>query len=365
MEFRKKFPFYPQYDVMDCGPACLRMVAKYAGKHYTLQKLRKYCYINREGVSMLGISDAAESIGFRTLGTRVKVVDLASKATLPCILHWNKNHFVVLYKIREVHCGRFIFYIADPASGLARYTQEEFERCWCSTTNGREREGTALLLTPGPDFDRIDEEQEYSTKKDLLFFVRYLIPYKKQFIQLLFGMALSSLIQIMFPFFTQLMVDIGIGNHNLGFITLVLISQLTLFWSQLVIGFLRSWILLHINSRIDIALISDFLMKLMKLPLSYFDTKMTGDIMQRIGDHSRIKSFLMGNTVNLLFSVVNFFVFVVILGYYHLFILFIFILGNSLQIIWMFGFLRFRRELDIKRFNQSAGEQNKIIITVR
>lgn len=179
--------------------------------------------------------------------------------------------------------------------------------------------------------------------------------------QLLLGMALGSLLQMAFPFLTQAMVDVGIGDHNLGFITIVLIAQLALFFSQLAIGFLRSWIMLHINSRIDIALISDFLMKLMKLPLHYFDTKMTGDIMQRIGDHARIKSFLMGNTVNILFSVVNFFIFSGILGYYHPLILVIFLVGNSLHVVWILSFMRFRRELDIKRFNQSAGEQSKII----
>lgn len=240
-----------------------------------------------------------------------------------------------------------------------RYNREEFEKCWCSLAS--EREGTALLLTPGPDFDQIDEELENTTKRDLIFFARYLLPYKGQFMQLLLGMALGSLLQMAFPFLTQAMVDVGIGDHNLGFITIVLIAQLALFFSQLAIGFLRSWIMLHINSRIDIALISDFLMKLMKLPLHYFDTKMTGDIMQRIGDHARIKSFLMGNTVNILFSVVNFFIFSGILGYYHPLILVIFLVGNSLHVVWILSFMRFRRELDIKRFNQSAGEQSKII----
>ena len=310
---------------------------------------------------MLGISDAAESIGIRSLGIRVTINELIENVTLPCILHWNKNHFVVLYKIKKLHGRNIIFYIADPASKLVRYNQEEFEECWCSTTNGSEREGTALLLTPSPDFSNIDEELEHSTKRDLLFFARYLFPYKKQFVQLLLGMALGSLLQMVFPFLTQSMVDVGIGDRNLGFITLVLIAQLALFLSQLSIGFLRSWIMLHINSRIDIALISDFLIKLMKLPLHYFDTKMTGDIMQRIGDHARIKSFLMGNTVNILFSIVNFFVFAGILGYYHTLILLIFLLGNALHVVWILSFMRFRRELDIKRFNQSSGEQNKII----
>ena len=359
MNIKHVFPFYPQFDMMDCGPACLRMIAKHYGKHYTLQTLRKKCFITHEGVSMLGISEAAESIGFRSLGVRLDTDKLAGNASLPSILHWNQNHFVVLYKVKEKRNGKPIFYIADPASKCVRYNREEFEKCWCSLAS--EREGTALLLTPGPDFDQIDEELENTTKRDLIFFARYLLPYKGQFMQLLLGMALGSLLQMAFPFLTQAMVDVGIGDHNLGFITIVLIAQLALFFSQLAIGFLRSWIMLHINSRIDIALISDFLMKLMKLPLHYFDTKMTGDIMQRIGDHARIKSFLMGNTVNILFSVVNFFIFSGILGYYHPLILVIFLVGNSLHVVWILSFMRFRRELDIKRFNQSAGEQSKII----
>ena len=361
MNIRPLFPFYPQFDMMDCGPACLRMIAKYHGKHFTLQTLRKKCYITHEGVSMLGISEAAESIGFRTLGIRVDTARLVESVSLPCILHWNQNHFVVLYKVKERRHGKNTFHIADPASKRVKYDREEFEKCWCSLTSEQGREGTALLLTPGPDFEHIDEEQENTVKRDLLFFARYLLPYKGQFVQLLFGMALGSLLQMVFPFLTQAMVDVGIGDRNLGFITVVLIAQLALFFSQLAIGFLRSWIMLHINSRIDIALISDFLMKLMKLPLHYFDTKMTGDIMQRIGDHARIKSFLMGNTVNILFSIVNFFIFAGILGYYHPLILVVFLSGNALHVVWILSFMRFRRELDIKRFNQSAGEQSKII----
>ena len=361
MNIRPLFPFYPQFDMMDCGPACLRMIAKYHGKHFTLHTLRKKCYITHEGVSMLGISEAAESIGFRTLGIRVDTARLVESVSLPCILHWNQNHFVVLYKVKERRHGKNTFHIADPASKRVKYDREEFEKCWCSLTSEQGREGTALLLTPGPDFEHIDEEQENTVKRDLLFFARYLLPYKGQFVQLLFGMALGSLLQMVFPFLTQAMVDVGIGDRNLGFITVVLIAQLALFFSQLAIGFLRSWIMLHINSRIDIALISDFLMKLMKLPLHYFDTKMTGDIMQRIGDHARIKSFLMGNTVNILFSIVNFFIFAGILGYYHPLILVVFLSGNALHVVWILSFMRFRRELDIKRFNQSAGEQSKII----
>lgn len=357
----KSFPHYSQLDTMDCGPACLRMIAKYYGRHYTLQTLRERSFITREGVSMLGISDAAESIGMRSIGMRLSLSQLVDEVQLPCILHWNQNHFVVCYRIKRHRKGNYLFYIADPAGQLVRLPETEFSKCWYATKERGVEKGIALLLEPGPDFMEMEEEPEKSARRDLLYFARYLFPYKRQFVQLIIGMVLGMLLQMVFPFLTQALVDVGINDRNLSFITLVLIAQLALFVSQLAVGFIRSWIMLHMNSRIDIALISDFLMKLMKLPLHYFDTKMTGDIMQRIGDHGRIKSFLMGNAVNILFSVANFFIFGAILGYYSLPILGIFLLGNTFYVLWILSFMKFRRELDIRRFNQSAGEQSKVI----
>ena len=310
---------------------------------------------------MLGISDAAESIGMRTIGVKATIEQLIDEAQLPCILHWNQNHFVVLYRVGKKRSGESLFHIADPAAQCVTYGEAAFRKCWITTSENGYEMGTALLLEPGPDFLTMDDEPEKSTRRDLLFFARYLLPYKGQFVQLALGMVLGSLLQLIFPFLTQALVDVGIRDCNLGFITLVLIAQLALFAAQLAVGFIRSWIMLHINSRVDISLISDFLMKLMKLPLHYFDTKMTGDIMQRIGDHARIKSFLMGSSLNILFSVANFFIFAAILGYYHPLILGIFLLGNSLYVVWILSFMKWRRELDIKRFNQSAGEQSKLI----
>lgn len=356
----KSFPHYLQLDSMDCGPTCLRMIARHYGKMYSLQTLRERSFITREGVSMLGISDAAESIGFRTIGVRLSFEQLAQEATLPCVLHWNQRHFVVCYRIKKRGRGGYDVYIADPASKNIVYQKDEFLRCWLSKKEYGEEHGIALLLEPGPEFGNIEDEKT-STKRDLLFFVRYLTPYKRQFVQLAIGMLVGSGLQMIFPFLTQSLVDVGIRNSNLGFITLILIAQLMLFVSQLAVGFIRSWIMLHINTRVNISLISDFLMKLMKLPLHYFDTKKTGDIMQRIGDHGRIKSFLMGSSMNIIFSVFNFFVFAAILGYYHWVILAIFLFGNSLYVIWILSFMRYRRMLDVKRFNQSAGEQSKII----
>ena len=355
-----KFPHYCQLDAMDCGPSCLRMIAKYYGRSYTLQTLRERCFITREGVSMLGISDAAEYIGFRTIGVRISFDQLIKEANLPCILHWNQNRFVVCYRIECHKNGEVSLYIADPASRKLIYHKEEFLRCWISKKENSTDTGTALLLEPSPLFDSIDDEKR-SSRRDFAFFVKYLLPYKSQFAQLIIGMLVGSGIQMIFPFLTQALVDTGIRDRNLSFITLILITQLLLFISQLAVGFIRSWIMLHINSRIDIALISDFLMKLMTLPLHYFDTKMTGDIMQRIGDHGRIKSFLMGSSINIIFSFFNFIIFSIILGYYNWMILVIFLFGNTLYMIWILAFMKYRRILDIKRFNQSAGEQSKII----
>ena len=352
--------------MMDCGPACLRMISKYYGHHYSLQTLRQKCFITREGVSLLGISDAAESIGFRTCGVKITGEQLVNEAMLPCILYWNNSHFVVCYKIKRKRGGKLIFYIADPASQRLQYEEDEFKKCWLGVTLADvNRRGIALLLEPNANFANIEEEPERSSKKSLLFFLRYLFPYKSQFAQLALGMALGSVLQMAFPILTQSLVDVGIGERNLSFITLILIAQLFLFVSQLAVGYIRSWIMLHINTRVDVALISDFLTKLMKLPLSYFDTKMTGDIMQRIGDHSRIKSLLMSNSFNIIFSIFNFFLFAGILAYYHPMILGIFLLGNGLYAIWVLSFMRYRRELDIKRFNQSAGEQSKLIQLVQ
>lgn len=356
----RRFPHYLQHDAADCGPTSLRMIAKYYGKEYSAEMLRRHCYISREGVSMLGISDAAEYIGFRTIGVRISFEQLAEEALLPCILHWNQNHFVVCYKIEKKRKGKYNIYISDPASQRLCYTKDEFLKCWLSTKSDNIDKGSALLLEPGVDFGNREEEVE-AKKHSLSFFLKYLLPYKGQFVQLLFGMIVGSLLQLIFPFLTQAMVDWGIGEKNLSLITLILIAQLTLFLAQLSVGYIRSWILLHINSRVDISLISDFLIKLMNMPLHFFDTKRTGDIMQRIGDHGRIKGFLMGNSMSILFSLANFIIFAGILAYYNIKILTIFLIGNTFYVLWILYFMKYRRELDIKRFNQASNEQNKII----
>lgn len=352
---KRIFPHYQQLDAFDCGPTCLRMIAKYYGRTYSVQYLREHAFISREGVSMLGISDAAELIGFRTMGVRITLEQLRTEVPMPCILHWNQQHFVVCYKIKN---GKY--YIADPASKKVSYGEKEIERCWCSTLVEGKETGAALLLEPGADFYDRGEIEERKDRRKFSFFFRYLTPYKRELLQLMLGMLTASILQLIMPFLTQSLVDTGIRDSNLSFITLILIAQLVIFIARLSVDFIRSWILLHVNTRINIALISDFLAKLMRLPLHFFDTKKVGDIMQRIGDHNRIESFMTGSSISTLFSFVNFIVFGLVLAYYDLSILGLFLLGNGLYVVWILAFMKYRRELDIKRFTQAAGEQSNL-----
>lgn len=354
------FPSYHQLDAMDCGPTCLRMIAKYYGRSFSVQYLREKSFITREGVSMLGISDAAENIGFRTHGVKITFDQLVSEKPLPCILHWNQNHFVVCYGIKKKNNGEYEIKISDPVGEKYTMNKAGFLKCWAGTQSDGEDIGTVLLLEPTPDFYVQDDGLEKSNKS-IRHFLGYLRPYRSQVVQLIVGLLVASVLSLILPFLTQAVVDQGIGNNNLSFVTLVLIAQLILFITQLAVEFIRNWITLHINSRISISLISDFLSKLMKLPLRFFDTKNVGDIMQRIGDNDRIKSFLTGSTLTTLFSFVNFIIFAFILAYYNLTILGVFALGNILYILWILLFLRYRRKLDMARFSQASSEQSNLV----
>ena len=276
----RSFPHYQQLDSMDCGPSCLRMIAKFYGRvldpELTGESLHHPGRSLHAGYQRGGGSDRVPNTGRADHGGGIE-----KECPLPCILHWNQWHFVVCYKIKK---GKF--YIADPAAGLITYTREEFRRCWVSTKVDGQDTGTALLLEPGPEFYGMEDE-ERDRKRNLGFFFRYISPYRREMAQLVLGMVTASVLQLILPFLTQSLVDTGIRDNNLGFITLILISQLVIFIAKLSVDFIRSWILLHVNTRINIALISDFLAKLMRLPLHFFDTKMVGDIMQRIGDHDR------------------------------------------------------------------------------
>ncbi|MEO6523034.1 MAG: peptidase domain-containing ABC transporter [Mucilaginibacter sp.] len=346
-----KFPYYKQLDKMDCGPTCLRMVAKYFGRNFKSQTLRKLCEINREGVSLLGISDAAEKIGFRSLGVKLSSAEL-KEAELPCIMHWRQHHFVVLYKIKK---GKY--FIADPAKGLVSLTEPEFNRQWLSDTD--KAEGITLLLRPSPQF--YEQEDEKGSEIHWFFLLRYLITYRQLVIQLLFGLGIGSVLQLIAPFLTQSVVDIGINTRNLNFVYIILIAQAALIIGRVSVDFIRSWILLHMSTRINISILTDFLIKLMKLPISFFDTKMMGDIMQRMNDQKRIESFLTGSTLNTLFSAFNLIVFSVVLAYYNTTIFLVFTASSILYTAWILAFLKRRRKLDYKSFDISSRNQSSIV----
>ncbi|QXV65615.1 peptidase domain-containing ABC transporter [Mucilaginibacter sp. 21P] len=345
------FPFYKQPDQMDCGPTCLRMVAKHFGRNFKIQTLRQLCEINREGVSLLGISDAAEKIGFRSLGAKLNLRDL-KEAELPCILHWRQNHFVVLYKIKKNK-----YYIADPGSGLVTLSEADFSKNWISDVEANE--GIALLLAPTPYF--YEQEDEKNTSVTWSFLLRYLVAYRQLIIQLLFGLGIGSLLQLITPFLTQSVVDIGINTRNLNFVYIVIIAQAMLIIGRVSVEFIRSWILLHISTRVNISILTDFLIKLMKLPISFFDTKMTGDIMQRMNDQRRIESFITGSTLTTLFSMFNLVIFSVVLAYYNVVIFFVYLVSSALYTGWIMAFLKRRRELNYKSFEISAKNQSSVV----
>ncbi len=349
------FPSYIQLDQMDCGPTCLRMIAKHYGGNYSLESLRGISSITREGVSLLGISEAAEKIGFKTLAAAVSFEQLDKEISLPCILHWNQNHFVVIPPQNySSHHSNNKLLVADPAHGLVKVDKDSFLKSWISTENNK---GIVLMLEPTPLFYQQEDDKE---NRGFGFLVGYIRPYKKFLAQLFLGMLLGSILSLIFPFLTQSLVDYGVNHQNTGFIKLILFSQLALFIGTTAVEMIRSWIILHMNSRINISIISDFLVKLMKLPARFFDTKMIGDITQRINDHHRIEQFLTTNTIGTLFSFISLIVFAIVLGIYSLKILFIFLIGSLFSIGWIILFLRKRKQIDYKRFQQLSNNQDSI-----
>lgn len=355
---RKAYRFYRQLDFMDCGPTCLKMIASFYGKDYSLDFFRTNTYITRQGVSMAGLSDAAEKIGFKTLTAKLSLHQLINEVPLPCILHWNQEHFVVLYGVKSSGFLRKKekFIIADPGHQLVSVDSDVLLKCWMS---GPETKGIALLLEPTVDFHKQSESTE-SKPTGFRFLMQYLIPYKRFVFQILLGMLLSSLLSLTFPFLTQSLVDYGIQRKNLSFIHLILFSQLLLFLGGIAIDIIRNWILLHINTRISVSIISNFLVKLMKLPLHFFESKNIGDISQRINDHRRIETFLTSATLQTLFSLVNLLIFSFILSIYSIHILAIFLGGSLLSIAWTLIFLKRRKDLDYSRFQRLRDNQNNI-----
>ena len=352
----KKFPNYLQPDIMDCGPTCLRIVAKYHKRVISLEKLRSLSETTRSGSSLQGIADAAEIIGFKTLGVKIDFSTLSKEAPLPCIIFWNERHFVVVYKIKKDKV-----YIADPAYGLISYSKQEFIDNWIGKhANETTEEGIVLLLEPTANLN-VKEDDDVAKKQGMGFLWKYLSNYKRFMFQLGLGLFSVSILQLIFPFLTQSVVDIGIQNKDLHFLYLVLFAQLFIFIGRTLIEITRGWILLHLSTRINISLVSDFLIKLMKLPISFFDSKMTGDIMQRIGDHSRIEQLLTNQSLNVLFSAFNFIVFGAVLAVYSIPIFGIFMLGTVLYFIWVKFFLKKRSDLDHKRFSQMSDERSKVM----
>jgi ATP-binding cassette subfamily B protein len=353
----KPFPFYRQLDAMDCGPACLRMIAAHYGQHYTLQFLRDKSFISREGVSLLGISEAAESLGFRTTavkapfeGEEAGLVD----ATLPCIVHWHQRHFVVVYKLTRKHV-----WVADPAEGKFKLPRRTFEDGWLQDSD----RGIILMLDPGPDFGRVAGEER--GQKGMGILLEYLSPFRRQFLLLALGLTLGSIFQLFFPFLTQSIVDVGIQNQDIDFIYLILIAQLVLFGSQTIVGFIQSWILLFMGTRINVALVTDFLIKIMRLPLGFFDSKTAGDLMQRIGDQRRIETFLTTSTVQIGFAFINLIVFSVVLLWYNVLLFVIFTVSSILYLGWVVLFLQKRKEVDYLTFQQMSENQSSLIELVQ
>ena len=338
---------------MQCGIACLQMICSYYHKEYTLERLANCCFATTEGVSLLGISEAARKLGLNTTCGRMTIGQLA-QVPLPCILHWNQNHFVVLYKIRR---GK-TFYIADPGKGKIRYTKEEFKSHWISTTSQGEEKGVAMFLEPTAEFGKLKGEEAEGIHS-FRFLMGYLKQYRRYFVQIALGLLVGSLLQLILPFLTQAIVDLGIKHQDIRLIWLILLGELMIVIGRTSTDFIRRWLLLHISMRINISLVSDFFIKLLKLPMSFFDTKLMGDLLQRMGDHSRVQSFLTNQTLGVMFTTLSFLIFGVILAYYNLSIFTVFLAGSALYGIWIATFLQRRKVLDYELFEKQAINQNK------
>jgi ATP-binding cassette subfamily B protein len=351
------FPFVKQPDAMDCGPACLKMVSAFYRKNFSLETIRRKCFITREGVSFLGLSEAADSMGFKTLGVKIPFEMLEENVPLPCIVHWRQRHFIVIYKIRKG-----TIWAADPAFGLVKFDREEFIKNWASTLSDGKPAGLVLIMEPSPAL--YEKESEHERSQGFRFLFRYFRLYDRYFFQLILGLLIGSGIQLIIPFLTQSIIDIGINNSDLGFIYLILFAQLSLVIGRMSVEFIRGWLLLHIGTRVNVAIISGFLQKLMSLPIAFFDTKLTGDILQRVEDNSRIEEFLTSTSLSILFSFFNLVIFGIVLAIFNIRILAIFLTGSVLYMLWVSLFMKQRAKLDQQRFKQMSMSGNKLISMV-
>lgn len=352
----KSFKHYYQLDAKDCGPSCLRMIAQFYGKSFGYETVRKKCFVSREGASLLSISEAAESLGFRTVGVRITWEQLRNQSLLPCIVHWRGNHFVVVYDIIVKH-QKTVIRVADPAIGLVVYSLEEFKAYWLDSADSSH--GVALFLEPTPSFYKSNEELGGKTY-GFAFVLGYLRPYKPYIIQIFFAMIMAALISLMLPYITQVIVDKGIATSSLSLITILLVAQMFLTLGSMTNGFIRSWLMFHTATRVSVSMISDFLYKLMKLPFSFFENRMVGDIMLRIGDYSRIQSFLTGSFLSMLVAVMSIIVYGIIMTGYNYAILVVFFVGSTFNVLWVLLFLKKRKILDKQRFEQAAANQSNL-----
>lgn len=339
---------------MQCGVACLAMICKYYKYAYSIETLSKLCSVSTEGVSLFAIKNAAEKLGFNSICCKTSIEQLVS-ISMPSILHWNQNHFVVLYKVKN----KKKFYIADPGKGLVCYSLENFKKHWISSVSNGEEKGVVMVIEPTEKFGKRSIIEEPNKKRSFNFLFGYVLRYRKYFIKIILGLLLGCLLQLIMPFLTQAIVDIGIKHKDIGFIWLVLLGELMIVFGRTATEFIRRWLLLHISMRINISLVSDFFIKLLKLPMSFFDTKLMGDLLQRIGDHSRVQNFLTGQVLSVVFTFLNFIIFGVVLLIYNKIIFGVFIMGSVTYGLWISSFLRRRKVLDYEIFEQQAINQNK------
>lgn len=351
----KRFPVEYQMDSQDCGPASLKIIAKYFGRYYSLQYLRERCGITNQGISLLDLSTGAESIGLRTLAIKCTVEEVVASVPFPAILFWNENHFIVIYQADKRHV-----WVSDPAKGRIKYTHEEFRCGWYPKG---ENKGVLLAVEPTVDFQRSREQKEME-KNSFISILRYFMPYRRSFVTIFIIMLFVTLLQGILPFISKAVIDVGIKASDLNFINMVLIGNISILLSITIFNVVRDWILLHITSRVNIALISDYLIKLMKLPVTFFENKLLGDILQRARDHERIRSFIMNNSLSLIFSMFTFVVFGIILLVYNAIIFYIFLAGSILYVLWVLLFLNIRKKLDWEYFELVSKDQSYWVETV-